>query len=96
VNDKEFAVFGSCIDVSNGLPVHAGGPGLTLNMDGDHWIVSALDKSPIGMFQLLDIHGRILRTGTFNSGFGELDLAGLAPGAYVFRSDRLGSATLLH
>ena len=96
LNDREFAVFERCIDDSNGIPAHATDLGLSLMSDGDRWIVAALDKSHIGRFQLLDIHGRILRTGVFNAGRGEIDLAGLAHGAYVFRSERLGSAKLIH
>lgn len=96
VNDKDFAVFGPCIDASNGIASHASGSGLSLSMDGDRWIVGALDKSPIGLFQLLDIHGRIMRTGIISTDRGGIDLAGLATGSYVFRSERLGSVRLIH
>lgn len=96
VNDKGFVVFEPCIDASNGMPAHVNGPGLDLTMDGDRWIIGASDKSRIGMFQLLDPQGRILRTGTFNGDRGELDLSGLGHGAYYFRSERLGSVRLIH
>jgi hypothetical protein len=96
VNDLAFAVFEPCIDESNGIPVQASDPGLSLILDGDRWIVAALDKSRIGMFQLLDIHGRILRTGTFNADRGEIQLAGLPQGAYVFRSEGHGSVRFIH
>ena len=58
--ETTFALYEACIDGTNGLAEPVGPAPSQVTVDGDRLVVRTLDGSRIGVFQLLDLNGRVL------------------------------------
>ncbi len=82
-----FTFFGPCVDPNNTVSDVPGRIDLKVWTVNDLLVIDAGTSRTIGAFWLLDAMGRDLRNGRLSSNTGGLSLSGLAPGAYILRTD---------
>lgn len=86
VNTLDFSLFGACINPGLGITVPVITEGPLVRVQDDRLLVTNMQGGPIGVFQVLDLQGRLQQAGSSNASTLGMPLHDLARGIYLFRT----------